>query len=293
MDISVIIPTFNRTILLKRALNSVISQTFPPAEIIVVDDGSTDRSSEQMIRRIFPQVKYIWQPNKGVSNARNRGLKEAGGEWLAFLDSDDEWLPKKLNCQRLALQHRPQFRMCHSDEIWIRHGQRVNPMKKHVKQGGAIFYHCLPRCVISPSAVLIHRTIFDRVGNFNDSLPACEDYDLWLRICAIYHVLYVPEPLLIKYGGHDDQLSRKYWGMDRFRIMALENIVNSRNLSLAYRVAALRMLLEKLDIVLKGAKKRNRVNLIDSYSDKQIFYGEMLEKATRTISKVSVNGVTP
>lgn len=231
-----------------------------------------------MIHHEFPLVKYIWQPNRGVSHARNRGLQQARGEWLAFLDSDDEWLPNKLECQRQALQHSPQFHICHTDEIWIRRGQRVNPMKKHAKQGGQIFYHCLPRCVISPSAVVIHRNVFDRIGKFDESLPACEDYDLWLRLCAVYRVIYISEPLVIKYGGHEDQLSRKYWGMDRFRIKALENIMHSKNLPLVYQRAVLRMLLEKLDIVLKGAKKRNHSELIKNYSEKQKRYNRMLKQ---------------
>ena len=249
MHISVIIPTYNRAGLLERALASVFSQTFAPAEVIVVDDGSTDHT-EDLVRDKFPQVSYLRQPQKGVSRARNLGIRKAQGEWLSFLDSDDEWLPNKLELQRQALQYKPQYRLCHTDEIWIRRGKRVNPMKKHTKRGGAIFQHCLPRCVISPSSVMVHRAVFDRVGHFDECLPACEDYDLWLRICARYDVLYVPEKLLVKYGGHNDQLSARYWGMDRFRIRALEKILDSEDLSQPHREAALRTLREKIDIVL-------------------------------------------
>lgn len=252
----------------------------------MIDDGSTD-GSQYMIRREFPDVNYHWQPNHGVSHARNKGIQNASAEWLAFLDSDDEWMPRKLEIQYQALMKSPQFRIGHSDEIWIRRGQRVNPMKKHAKQGGEIFFHCLPRCVISPSAAIIHRSVFERVGFFDETLPACEDYDLWLRICAVYPVLYIPVPLLKKYGGHGDQLSGKYPVMDRFRIQALENTVNSPNLTCTQRELVVKMLLEKLQIVLNGAKKHGNMDLLNSFSAKLEQYGQLFKRAG------SVNNTSP
>ncbi|MDE2825547.1 MAG: glycosyltransferase family 2 protein, partial [Gemmatimonadota bacterium] len=216
--VSVVIPTYNRADRLPSAIRSVLEQTAPPAEIIVVDDGSTDGTPALV--RTFPGVRYLRQENQGVSAARNHGIGAAKHDWIALLDSDDEWLPGKLERQWGALERDPRYRFCHTDEIWIRKGRRVNPMKKHAKYGGHIFHHCLPLCVISPSSALIHRDLFERFGMFDPELPVCEDYDLWLRICAREPVLYVDEPLLLKYGGHEDQLSRAYWGMDRFRIRA-------------------------------------------------------------------------
>ncbi|MES9936336.1 MAG: glycosyltransferase family A protein, partial [Sedimenticola sp.] len=226
MQISVIIPTHNRADLLERALKSVQAQTLPPLEVIVVDDGSEDHTRE-MVSEKFPRVRYLQQPNRGVSSARNLGISEARGDWIALLDSDDEWLPSKLASQKTRLESQPGHHICHTEEIWIRNGKRVNQMKKHTKQGGAIFQHCLPLCVISPSSVLIHKSVFREVGLFDESLPACEDYDLWLRICARYPVTYVEQPQIVKYGGHEDQLSRRHWGMDRFRLHALEKIITS------------------------------------------------------------------
>ena len=281
MDISVIIPTHNRAQLLQRALNSVLAQSIAPLEIIVIDDGSTDET-ERMMKASFPQVLYRRQPNMGVSRARNVGVETARGQWLAFLDSDDEWLPRKLEQQCQALARSAQYRICHTDEIWIRRGRRVNPMKKHAKRGGRIFLHCLPRCVISPSSVVIHRSLFEQLGVFDETLPACEDYDLWLRICAVHPVLYVPEVLLVKYGGHEDQLSRRHWGMDRFRIYALEKILSTQSLSPSYRIAALRMLLEKLEIVFNGASKRGNEVLMRSSEKKRERYRGMLEQVEAT-----------
>ncbi|MES9888132.1 MAG: glycosyltransferase family A protein, partial [Candidatus Sedimenticola sp. 6PFRAG1] len=226
MQISVVIPTHNRATVLERALASVLTQTHPAMEVIVVDDGSEDRTRELLAQK-FPSVRYLHQPNQGVSSARNLGIANARGDWIAFLDSDDEWLPGKLQAQKELLSNHPDIRICHTEEIWIRDGKRVNQMKKHTKQGGVIFRHCLPLCVISPSSVMIHRDVFEQVGVFDESLPACEDYDLWLRICARYPVAFIEQPQINKYGGHDDQLSRRHWGMDRFRLQALEKIIVS------------------------------------------------------------------
>ena len=243
-----------------------------------------------MISEKFPQVEYFYQQQQGVSTARNLGIRKARGEWLAFLDSDDVWLQDKLAVQIQALQKQPCFRLCHTDEIWIRRGRRVNPMKKHTKYGGAIFHHCLPRCVISPSSVLIHDSVFKRIGGFDETLPVCEDYDLWLRISSRYEVLFIPEQLLVKYGGHEDQLSKKYWGMDRFRIRALTKMLDSGGLSSVHRAAVLMTLLEKLAILLEGARKRNNEKLIREYSPQSDRFRRMLETEQHRGS--SVNGTT-
>ncbi|MGB7490221.1 MAG: glycosyltransferase family A protein, partial [Thermoanaerobaculia bacterium] len=194
-DVSVVIPTFDRASVLARAVDSVVAQTHSPAEVIVVDDGSTDDTAE-LVERRFPSVRLLRQENRGVSAARNRGIEASGGEWIALLDSDDEWRPSKLERQMSGLEERPELRVCHTDEIWIRQGRRVNPRQIHAKHGGWIFEHCLPLCAMSPSSILIHRSIFEVVGMFDEELPACEDYDLWLRICSRYPVLYVDEPLV-------------------------------------------------------------------------------------------------
>ena len=256
-SISVIIPTHNRAHLLPRALDSVLNQTKRAEEIVIVDDGSTDDTSD-LIQSNYPEVITLHQSNRGVSAARNRGIREASGEWLAFLDSDDEWLAHKLERQMAALGEHPETKVCHTDEIWIRCGRRVNPMKKHAKHGGWIFRKCLALCCISPSSVLIHRSVFSDVGQFDESLPACEDYDLWLRVTARYPVLYLPEKLLVKYGGHEDQLSKRHWGMDRFRIQALKKIIESDTLNEDDRRAAEAMLAEKDRIYTEGARKRGK-----------------------------------
>ncbi len=264
MNISVIIPTHNRAHSISRAIESVLQQSLPAAEIIIVDDGSSDNTAA-LIHGHFSDCRYLHQKNQGVSSARNRGIRAASGEWLAFLDSDDEWMPEKLAAQATALEHNPGMRLCHTEEIWIRNGKRVNPMKKHAKKGGWIFQHCLPLCAISPSSVILHRSLFQTIGLFDESLPACEDYDLWLRICAFYPTLFIKRPQIIKYGGHEDQLSRQHWGMDRFRIQALEKIIAHPQLSLTDRQAATEMLIKKADILAQGAIKRGKQTQADAY----------------------------
>ena len=253
-SVSVIIPSYNRSHLLPRCLDSVIAQDYSPSEIIVVDDGSTD-STRSLLRDSYPGIKVITQANKGVSAARNAGIRAASGDWLAFLDSDDTWFPGKLDRQVQAIEAAPGSNIAHTDEIWIRNGIRVNPRRKHKKHGGPIFKYCLPLCAISPSSVMIHRRVFDRVGLFDETLPVCEDYDLWLRISARMPVLFIREPLITKYGGHDDQLSTRYRGMDRYRIRSIDRVLNEVELEPSDRSAAIAAMVGKIRIYLNGARK--------------------------------------
>ena len=261
--ISVIIPTYNRRQVLLRAIDSVLAQRYPVGEIIVVDDGSTD---DTVAALADAPVRVISQENAGVSAARNRGITESEGEYVAFLDSDDAWTPQKLAVQMAALAAQPNLRLCHTDEVWIRNGRRVNEMGKHAKSGGWIFERCVALCCISPSAAVIHRSLFDDRGLFDETLPACEDYDLWLRVTAHEPVLFVPERLTIKYGGHADQLSRQFWGMDRFRIRALHKVLTDPGLSMDNRRVAVASIVRRLEILVAGAKKRQNEEVLSEYS---------------------------
>ena len=275
--VSVVIPTYNRREFVQRAIRSILGQSRPADEIIIIDDGSTD-GTEDVVLKNFPRVRYVRQKNQGISAARNLGIQTSSGDWIAFLDSDDEWLPKKLEKQVQALKENSAYRICHSNEIWIRRGKRVNPKKIHQKYGGEIFEKCLPLCIISPSSVLVQHWVFEQFGLFDTVLPVCEDYDLWLRVCAFLPVLYLEEPLILKYGGREDQLSRQYWGMDRFRIHALEKIIGDNRLDDIKRVAAIRMLLKKIDVYLTGARKRNKRDDIALYEEKRERYKDLLGK---------------
>ena len=264
MRISVVIPSYNRKHTLERALQSVFDQTSRADEVILVDDGSTDGSSE-MVRQQFPAVIVLTQPNLGVSAARNHGIARARCEWIALLDSDDSWLAQKIAQVRQAHELQPDFVLYHSDEIWIRRGVRVNPMQKHRKSGGWIFEQCLPLCAISPSAAVIRKSTLDSLGGFDEDLPACEDYDLWLRLCHQFPVHHIAQALVTRYAGHDDQLSQQHPAMDRFRIRALHRLLTTQNLSTEFHQAAAAMLSSKLDILLNGAIKHQNQSLVEEF----------------------------
>lgn len=265
MLISVVIPTFNRQTLILRALESVFEQSRPADEVIVVDDGSTDGTMEEVTKK-FPQAKYIPIAHQGVSAARNVGIKAARGRWVAFLDSDDVWHSDKLMRQIAFIEANPNARLIHCDENWVRDGKHLNQKSYHEKTGGDLFERSLQRCLISPSAVVINAVVFDRIGMFDETLTACEDYDLWLRICAQERVEFIPEKLITKYGGHPDQLSKTVWGLDRFRIQSLRKIISSKVLTDTQRALAILTVQKKLKVYINGAQKRGRLNEVSEYT---------------------------
>ena len=276
-EVSVIIPTHNREKFISECVQSVLAQTLPAREIIIVDDGSTDATYNILRDLGFNSLstkktvlRYFFQQNRGVSSARNLGIKEARSEYIALLDSDDLWLKSKLDRQVSAFQNDTQSsRLCHTDEIWIRNGVRVNQHKKHKKHGGNVFQSCLKLCCISPSSTMMHRSVFEDFGFFDEDLPACEDYDFWLRYSAKEDVNFIDEPLIIKKGGHSDQLSGAHWGMDRFRIYSIEKILEEHDLKLVYKIEAIREIILKLEILINGSQKRQKLAYAESMLEKK------------------------
>ncbi len=255
MRVSVIIPTFNRKKFLREAISSVLSQSFQDFEIVVVDDGSAKKSDS--ILSLDPRIHYIYSTNRGTAAARNLGVSVSSGEYIAFLDSDDLWEKKKMQKQIIFLNENPEYKICYTNEKWIRDGEHLNQLKKHQKYHGWIFEKCLPLCIISSSSIIMERQIFYDLGGFDEALPVCEDYDLWLRMSLCYPIAYLDEKLIIKRGGHSDQLSRKYWGMDRFRIRALEKLLKTK-LNNEQRKSVLQELTNKYNVLLSGSWKRKK-----------------------------------
>ena len=267
-EISVIIPTYNRCDLLKRAINSVIKQTITPKEIIIVDNGSTDQTY-QMVSSLFPEINYFIEKKRGVSAARNKGILESKSKWIAFLDSDDTWKPTKLEKQmEFSTFNQDKYRIIHTDETWYRNKKFLNQLKKHKKSGGNIFKNSLQLCCISPSSVVLKKQIFDDYGLFDENLEVCEDYDMWIRITSKEEVGFLDSPLVSKYGGHSDQLSKKFWGMDRFRIKSLEKNLKNELFSKPQKINVLGTLIEKLTIVSDGALKRGNKEIFKKYNGK-------------------------
>ena len=263
-DVSVIIPTFNRSKWVSEAVDSVLHQTLKPREIIVVDDGSTDDTAD-VLDGYGDAIRVLClEENRGVSAARNRGIEAACCRYVAFLDSDDLWLPRKLEDQINHVRKHPEIRIHQTDEIWIRNGVRVNPGRRHRKPEGWIFEPSLHLCLISPSAVLIERRLFDEVGLFDERYPACEDYDLWLRITCRYPVGLLPKALIVKRGDHPDQLSRLPV-LDKYRIESIRNLLQSGLLTDVQYQAAVDVLRQKCAIYATGCRKRGRLEEAEHY----------------------------
>ncbi|MDG5814245.1 glycosyltransferase family A protein [Chitinispirillales bacterium ANBcel5] len=263
--ISVIIPVYNRAKLISRAVDSVLKQSYKDFELIVVDDGSSDDTLKQL--RDYKSVTVLsLDTNSGVSAARNFGVAHSCGEWIAFLDSDDEWKPEKLKEQ---LEWSDQHKSCtifQSQELWVRKGVRVNPPRSHLKRDGDLFGVSLHRCMISPSCVMIKRTLFDAHGGFDETLRACEDYDLWLRIALKEKVGLVNKVHLVRYGGHSDQLSSSTPCQDKLRICALQKLLGRADLSAEKRTAVKKVIEQKATIVANGALKRGHLDDYRKYA---------------------------
>lgn len=254
--VSVILPTYNRAWALKTAIDSVLFQNYSNIELIVIDDGSQDNTKE-LLKDYKNQIKVLSQENAGVSAARNRGIEKSRGEFIALLDSDDAWDKKKISCQMDFFMANPEALICQTQEIWIRNYKRVNPKIKHKKPSGMIFEHSLNLCLVSPSAVMMKREIFEQKGYFNEKFLVCEDYDLWLRISSTIPVFLIDKPYTIKNGGHKDQLSNLH-SQDIFRIRSLKNLLDSKTLTNDQSLKAKKVFKKKCDIYGNGCIKRGR-----------------------------------
>ena len=274
---SVILPTFNRSSVIERAIDSVLNQSFTDFELIIVDDGSTDKT-KTLLDRYDDRIQYVFQENRGVSAARNLGVKQAKGKWLAFLDSDDEWLDKKLELQNKYIQNNPEIKIVHGNEIWIRNGVRVNQMKKHAKGGGDQFLRSLELCLISPSTVALRKDLYCHLGGFHEDFVVCEDYDLWLKITHQYEVGFIEKDLIKKYGGHEDQLSRQFYGMDLWRIKSILSLLKEYTLKAHQKEAALKILNKKMKILEKGALKHENLSLIKELEDLKVILVNLKER---------------
>jgi hypothetical protein len=254
--VSVVIPTFNRAHVLSRALDSVLSQIWEAFELIVVDDGSTD-GTPGLLAGYGDRLRVVSQANAGVSAARNAGILASRGEFIALLDSDDAWTRDKLSCQMDFFADRPDALICQTEEIWIRNGKRVNPMKKHKKPSGEIFIPSLGLCLVSPSAVMMRKRLFDLKGLFNEDFPVCEDYDLWLRVSRDTPVFLIDRACTVKYGGHGDQLSASH-SQDKYRIESIAGLIRGNCLTSEQKAAAVKVLKKKCRVYGNGCLKRGR-----------------------------------
>lgn len=245
------------------AVKSVCAQRYADFELIVVDDGSTDDTQKEL-GKFGCQLRFFTKARGGVAAARNFGVSRALGRYVAFLDSDDLWRPKKLEIQTAFMQGHPEVQISQTEEIWLRNGIKVNPKAKHQKPSGDIFLRSLELCLVSPSAVMMTKELFTRFGGFDETFAVCEDYELWLRVAVEHSVPLICQPLVVKRGGHSDQLSRSTWGMDRYRVLALQKLLRS-GLHGVQRAAALKGLRFKVAILAQGARKRGKEQEANEY----------------------------
>ncbi len=259
-EVAVVVPVRDRAGMVGEAVASVVAQTFRDAALVVVDDGSSDDSAaaaEHAMRGAALRGCVLRTSPAGVAAARNAGAAALDSAWIAFLDSDDLWLPAKLATQMAWLAAHPSYRIAQTGERWIDQGRHRNPRDWHRKEE-RLFPRCLERCLVSPSAVIVRRDLYEALGGFDESFPVCEDYELWLRIALREPVGLVDEALVVKRGGHADQLSRSTWGLDRYRVAALSKLLATTNLSADERGAVIAVLRTKCDVLAGGAARRGR-----------------------------------
>jgi glycosyltransferase involved in cell wall biosynthesis len=265
--VAVVIPVRDRAAMVVEAVGSVLAQTFRDFALVVVDDGSTDGSADAAAAALAGAPagsRVLRAPPRGVAAARNAGVAASDATWIAFLDSDDLWEPAKLAVQMTWLAARPSYRIAQTGERWLAGGRHRNPRAWHRKEEW-LFPRCLERCLVSPSAVVIRRDLYDALGGFDPTFALCEDYELWLRIALREAVGLVPEPLVVKRGGHPDQLSRSTWGLDRFRVAALVKLLATGALAEDERAAVTAVLRAKCGVLAQGAARRGRDDEAERY----------------------------
>ena len=277
--VSVIIPTYNRALLLQRAIASVCKQTLACGEIIVVDDGSTDHTRELLntLKKTsrIPLIT-IHTPNQGVAAARNIGIKTSQYDIISFLDSDDHWNRKKLEKQYRAFVAQDEYLLCHTREKWLRRGEHLNQKRKHIPRHGDVFSHCLELCAVGMSTVMMHKEVFEQAGDFDESMQCCEDYDLWLRLSCRYEFMLLDEPLTIKEGGREDQLSHIYrLGMDKRRIYSIQKLLDSGALQIEQYNQAMIEFERKINIFAYGCLKHGKTDTGNMYLELlQLYQGK-------------------
>jgi glycosyltransferase involved in cell wall biosynthesis len=217
--VSVVIPTYKRASVIGNAIESVLAQSFQDFEVLVADDASPD-DTENVVRGFRdPRIRYLRQTkNSGDAAARNLGVRHASGEFIAFLDDDDEWLPEKLRLQvEFLSQDVKDLGGVHTARFTIDRAQ------------GSVLTHCLPpekrvphpSISITTSAMMMRRCCFERLGLFDESIPYCSDFDMWMRLTARYQVGYIEEPL-VRYYVNSGSLSTNFAAMSQGEALLLQ-----------------------------------------------------------------------
>ena len=221
--VSVVIPNYNYATYVREAINSVLAQTYPNIEIIVVDDGSSD-DSRTTIASYGDKIIGIFQQNQGVSATRNNGVKASRGKYVAFLDADDVWLPRKIELQMAKFRDDPALGMVHVAVDEVDSSGRILAQKLNGLEGRRTdaFFMLTAECVFGGgSGIVVPRRVFDEVGGFDTRLSTSADWDLFCRISSLYAVGFVPE-ILLKYRVHNSNMHANVAVMEHDMLIAFD-----------------------------------------------------------------------
>ena len=267
--VSVIIPTYNRAHLVGRAIKSVLNQTYQDFELIIVDDGSTD-NTDKIIKEFQEhdkRIKYIrHEKNKGGSAARNSGIKISRGEYIAFLDSDDEWLPRKMEKQEIKFQNAlDNVGVIYSGFSCISESSGKIIAKITPTLRGNVYTNLLEGCILGSPTPLIKKICFRKAGFFDETLPSCQDWDMWIRLSKYYTFDFVPD-ILAKHHIHGSQISVNL----NAKIVAREKLVEKYWVDLSRKSKILSILLKRLGILccLNGDSREGRRYFLSSIKRK-------------------------
>ena len=228
MKVSVIIPTYNRADFLAEAIDSVLNQTWKDLETLVVDDGSTD-STWEVVARYGERLKYFYKKNEGPSSARNVGIREAMGTYVAFLDSDDVWEPEKLFIQMNFMRKHPEIKLvCTDSSVIDSRESREGKLKTDLM--GNLFSLLYSNSFIRTSTVLMEKACFQEVGYFDERYRSAEDYDVWLRVARSYPIAYLNRPL-VRYRKHGGNVSHDKITLRRNALNVLEAHYDPKEIS--------------------------------------------------------------
>jgi glycosyltransferase involved in cell wall biosynthesis len=294
--VSVVVPTHNKKEMVTEAIESVLAQSYRDCELIVVDDGSTDGTplhvfstfgaqpeAIEILSKMNPNavrpfshsfahdgipIQYHYIANRGLSAARNRGIKFAHGSCVAFLEAEDLWNPAHLETHATFHEENDWARVSHIGECHVRDRSRAGKARKAPPASGWIFQQALETSPICISAAMAHRTCFAECGGFDENLPACEDYDLWLRFAARYPIHFLEGTEIVRRSSRF-QSSNRSWTWDRYRVYALEKSFQSGKLNAEQRLLVAEEIVKKCERLVEGFKRQKSEERANFYERKR------------------------
>ncbi len=270
--ISVIIPTYNRAHIVCETIDSVLAQTYKNYEIIVVDDGSEDNTKE-ILKKYGEKIIYIYQKNKGLPAARNTGIKHMKGEYAAFVDSDDLFLPTKLEEQMNVFDQNPEIAVVSTMAELIDDDAHKLAGYKPQAFNSCDFKGILESNFVVMSSTIVKKNVLLAVDMFDETLKTCEDWDIWIRILAEYKLYYLEKPLL-KYRISADAMSKNLLKIYEGELMMLNKFQKKYNNPEQIKLVDARLQITHYQLAQEYKKKKNFYNAAKHYMISKISYGK-------------------